>query len=129
MVPFPPLRVRVRPGKIREPDVLFLRNEKFHLRGNRLWSGADLVMEVVSSEPMDRHRDYQEKLAEYATAGIAEYWIVDPQRRMVTVNRLNGDHYMLHGEFSPGAEATSALLPGFSVDVTALFGVMDELPE
>ncbi len=51
MVPFPPLRVRVRPGKIREPDVLFLRKQNFHLRSNRLWNGADLVMEVVSPDP------------------------------------------------------------------------------
>jgi hypothetical protein len=33
-----------------------------------------------------------------------------------------------HGQFSPGAEATSVLLPGFAVSVAALFGVIDELP-
>ena len=129
IVPFPPLRVRVRPGKIREPDVLFLRKENYHLRSNRFWNGADLVMEVVSPDPLDRQRDYQEKLAEYAEAGIAKYWIVDPERRLVAVNRLGAGRYVLHGEFTPGEKATSELLAGFMVDVTALFGVIDELPK
>jgi Uma2 family endonuclease len=128
-VPFPPLRVRVRPGKIREPDVLFLCKQNFHLRTNRVWNGADLVMEVVSTDPKDRQRDYEDKLAEYAHAGIAEYWIVDAERRLVTVNRLDQGQYAKHGEFSLGAAATSVLLPGFAVGVAELFGVIDELPK
>jgi hypothetical protein len=36
---------------------------------------------------------------------------------------------MTHGEFLPGAEATSVLLPGFVVNVASLFGVIDELPK
>jgi Uma2 family endonuclease len=129
IVPFPPLRVRVRPGKIREPDVLFLRKENFHLRSNRVWSGADLVMEVVSPDPSDRQRDYHEKLADYSQAGIAEYWIVDPERRLVAVYRLDNGGYVLHGEFASAGKAASALLPGFDVDVKSLFNVMDELPQ
>ncbi len=129
IVPYGPLRVRVRPGKIREPDVLFLRKQNFHLRTNRVWNGADLVMEIVSPDPKDRQRDYEAKLADYAQAGIAEYWIVDADRRLVTVNRLEEGRYVLHGEFAAGAEATSVLLPGFSVEVTALFGKIDGLPK
>jgi Uma2 family endonuclease len=86
-------------------------------------------MEVVSPDPNDRQRDYEAKLADYAQAGIAEYWIVDAERRLVTVNHLEGGSYVLHGEFGPGMVATSVLLPEFSVDVTTLFGVIAELPE
>src|SRR5881275_2730812 len=45
----------------------------FHARHNRVWDGADLVMEVVSDDPKDRARDYQQKLADYAEAKISEY--------------------------------------------------------
>lgn len=38
VVPFPPLRVRVKPGKVREPDILFLSNQNLHHRSNRLWT-------------------------------------------------------------------------------------------
>ena len=129
IVPFPPLRVRVPRGHFREPDVLFLRNENFHLRTNRIWSGADVVMEVVSPDPKDRKRDYDEKLVDYAEAGIAEYWIVDAERQSVIVHRLDGKHYAVHGQFTPGQQATSALLDGFAVDVSALFAVADGVAE
>jgi len=129
IVPYAPLRVRVPQGRYREPDVMFLRNENFHQRSNRIWRGADLLMEIVSGDPKDRKRDYEDKLQDYAETKVAEYWIVDPERRTVTVHRLHGDRYTIHGEFLPGGHATSALLPGFSVDVTALFAVSDEVAE
>ena len=104
LVPFPPLRVRTARGGYREPDVLFLSKANFHLRSNRIWKGADLVIEVVSGDPKDRERDYEDKLRDYAEIGIAEYWIVDYERNLVTVNKLTGQRYDLHGEFRPGSE-------------------------
>jgi Uma2 family endonuclease len=76
-VHFSGLRLRVRPGKIREPDVIFLHKDHFHARHNRVWEAADLVMEVVSDNPNDRERDYEQKLVDYAEAKVKEYWIVD----------------------------------------------------
>ncbi len=127
-VHFSGLRVRIRPGKIRELDVLFLHKDHYALRHNRVWDGADLVMEVVSDEPQDRQRDYEQKLLDYAEAKIAEYWIVDFQRQVIVVHRLDGERYAVHGEFTRNALATSALLAGFQVDVAALFAVADDVP-
>jgi Uma2 family endonuclease len=129
LVPFPPLRVRIRPGKFREPDVLFLLKENFRLRTNRVWNGADLVMEVVSPDPKDRRRDFDEKLVDYAAAGIREYWIVDAERRVVAVHTLNGPRYEQHGEFQPSQQASSVLLDGFTIDVAALFAVADNVAD
>jgi len=129
MVPFPPLRVRVPDGRYREPDVLFLRKENFHQRSNRIWKGADLVMEIVSGDPKDRKRDYEDKLQDYAATNVAEYWIVDPELHTVTVHCLEGERYAVHGEFGPGQQAASVLLPGFAIDVAALFAVIDDIPE
>ncbi|NET73732.1 MAG: Uma2 family endonuclease [Sphaerospermopsis sp. SIO1G2] len=42
-----------------------------------------LVVEVVS--PNQENRDYRYKRSEYAARGIAEYWIVDPMQKKVTV--------------------------------------------
>jgi Uma2 family endonuclease len=123
------IRLRIRPRKVRLPDVIFLHKDHFHARHNRIWDGADLVMEVVSDNPKDRHRDYEQKLLDYAEAKIAEYWIVDFERQVVIVHRLDGERYSFHGEFMPGQSATSILLPGFSIDVTALFAVAEDIPE
>ncbi len=115
---FTGVRVRLWPGKFREPDVLFMHAEHADRMTDEYWDGADLVMEVVSSGDEDRRRDLKTKREEYARAGISEYWIVDPTLEQITVLTLNGQTYIVHGEFKRGERATSKLLPGFGVDVT-----------
>jgi len=83
--------------------------------------GADLVMEVVSGGAEDRRRDLKKKRREYAQAGIPEYWIVDPREERITVLRLDGKKYAVHGEYAKGTKAASHLLPGFEADVAATF--------
>ena len=113
------LRMRVREGKFREPDLLLLRDRTDSRRRDRFWLGADLVMEIVS--PDDPSRDLVVKRADYAEAAVPEYWIVDPRIETVTVLRLAADTYVEHGVFGRGDVATSSLLDGVAVDVTALF--------
>lgn len=43
----------------------------------------DWIIEIAS--PSDSHRDYGIKLFKYRTAGVREYWIVNPMTRTVTV--------------------------------------------
>ncbi len=43
-----------------------------------------LVVEVVSPGETNRKRDYEQKPREYQRLGIPEYWIVDPERQVVT---------------------------------------------
>ena len=112
-------RVRLWPGKFREPDVLFMHAEHAGRMTDEYWEGADLVMEVVSAGDEDRRRDSTTKREEYAQAGIPEYWIVDPELDQITVLTLDGQTYVVHGEFKRGERATSKLLPGFGVDVTS----------
>lgn len=114
-----PLRVRVSLEKFREPDLVFVLAEHLTWQGEHFWAGVDLVVEVIS--PDDPDRDYVKKRKDYASAGIAEYWIVDPLKQAITVLTLKGETYTEHGVFIPGTAATSALLAGFAVDVTEVF--------
>jgi Uma2 family endonuclease len=66
-----PLPVRLWPGKIREPDVLFMAHEHHERISEQVFGPPDLVMEVTS--PSTRHTDRMEKSVEYAHAGIPEY--------------------------------------------------------
>jgi Uma2 family endonuclease len=118
-VRFASLRVRVAPRKFREPDLMLLRSADDHRRQNRFWTGADLAVEVVSQE--NPERDLVQKPAEYATAGIDEYWIVNPQTETIKVLRLEGDAYAEAGCSRRGESAASVLLDGFAVDVSAVF--------
>lgn len=117
---FAPLPIRLWAGKYRDPDIAFLKPGRISDPHHQP-HGADLVMEVVSDDEEDRQRDFGTKRQEYAQAGVAEYWIVDPKTETVTVLTLIGATYRLHGEFPSGTTATSLVLPTFTVDVTALF--------
>lgn len=114
-----PLRLRVRAGKFREPDILMLRDASDPRSQDAYWLGADLVVEVVS--PDHPERDTEEKPLDYAEAGIPEYWIVNPLDDTITVLTLDGPAYRLHGRFQRGERATSPLLPDFSVGVDDVF--------
>jgi Uma2 family endonuclease len=115
---FSPIRLRIRKGKYREPDLLLLRSAQDPRREKRYYRGADLTLEVVSED--DPNRDLIDKRIDYAEAKVPEYWIVNPLIETITVLRLEGDAYVEHGVFGRGAKATSVLLPGFAIDVNAV---------
>lgn len=65
-----------------EPDISVVCDKnKLDDRG---CNGApDWIIEIIS--PSDSNRDYGIKLFKYRTAGVREYWIVNPQTRTVMV--------------------------------------------
>ena len=119
------VRLRIRPSRARETDLMTLLGGTADPRhGPEEWAGADLAIEVVSLDDPDR--DYAEKRADYAEAGVREYWIVDcrertdddPRGRTVRVLTLENGEYR-EAVFEEGELARSPLLAGFAVDVTA----------
>ncbi len=66
-----------------EPDILVVCSPDWSDDG-RYYDGApDLVVEVLS--PSTRSKDCTVKLRKYMTAGVREYWIVDPKNEKVMV--------------------------------------------
>jgi Uma2 family endonuclease len=114
-VQFGPLPVRLWPGKIREPDILFVAREHSDRIGEQAYGPPDLVVEVLS--PSTRRTDRLEKTVEYARAGVREYWIVDPHGRTVEVFILREGAYELLGKWGGGEEARSEVLADFRVAV------------
>jgi Uma2 family endonuclease len=119
LVLFAPLRLRIRPGKFREPDLLVLLSAADPRSGDRFWEGADLALEVVSADKPER--DLVNKRSDYAEARVPEYWIVNPQTETITVLRLGQDVYEEAGIYRRGELATSVLRPEFSVAVAQVF--------
>lgn len=118
-VQFAPLRLRIRPGKFREPDLLMLLSAADPRRQSRFWMGADLALEVVSEDKAQR--DLVDKRGDYAEARVPEYWIVNPQTETIMVLRLANDAYEEAGVYGRGQRATSALRPEFSIAVERVF--------
>jgi len=84
-----PLDVLFAEGDYVEPDILFVRSDRLHLVSDRGVEGPpDLVVEVLS--PSTAGRDRGTKLDRYRLFDVAEYWIVDPDERIVEVWDLDG---------------------------------------
>lgn len=111
--------------KGREPDIFFVKTENLGRIGEQFFDGApDLIIEVISPESV--MRDTQEKFEEYETAGVKEYWIVDPTRR--TANFYNLEKSGKYKLRYPSAEDVfeSRVIEGLWIKTDWLW--QDELP-
>jgi Uma2 family endonuclease len=79
--------------------------------------GPDLVVEVFS--PSTRRCDLVQKPALYATAGVREYWQVDPDARSLVINILVVGRY--RAAPPDGNVVRSVVLEGLEVDIPGLF--------
>ena len=100
----------------REPDVLFVRRERLdRLRKTWLEGPPDIAVEVMSAESAARDRGA--KYLEYQAAGVAEYWLVDPEQERAEFHVRGGDggwHVAVAGRQGYFA---SGVLPGFWLEV------------
>ncbi|MGH9387166.1 MAG: Uma2 family endonuclease, partial [Vicinamibacterales bacterium] len=74
--------------------------------------------------PSTKRRDEQIKRRLFDRAGVREYWLVDPERDVLSVLRRTKDGQLAPiGEFQAlrGDVLTTPLLPGFSLAVAELF--------
>lgn len=71
-----------------QPDLFVICGEH-DPKAARFVGAPDLVVEILS--PSSGARDKYKKLCKYHDAGVREYWIVDPDRKKVTVYLFEED--------------------------------------
>jgi len=119
---FAPLDVLIQrePLRTRQPDVLFIRAERADIIGEDLIEGApDLVVEILS--PSNTRAQVEEKLADYASIGVSECWLISPEAQTVEVLRRTDEGWIRQEIYGRGDAVTSLLLPGFSLSVSEIF--------
>ncbi len=85
-----------------EPDISVIC-DKSKLDDRGCNGAPDWIIEIVS--PSSKRMDYFIKLFKYRTAGVKEYWIVDPDKNRVTVYNFatdDGGEYVLTDEIPVG---------------------------
>lgn len=86
-----------QPLTIVQPDLMIICDQD-KLDGKRCNGAPDFVIEIVSrGNPSD---DYIRKAYYYQKYGVREYWIVDPGRKMVTVNYFEGEMFNVQYSFA-----------------------------
>jgi Uma2 family endonuclease len=103
----------------REPDLMVVLSAHLdRIKYSYLEGVADIAIEIVS--PESDVRDYIDKLTEYEAAGVAEYWLIDPQRQQAIIHVLEGGRYR-RAPLDAQGWLVSTLLPGFALDPALLW--------
>jgi Uma2 family endonuclease len=117
-----PLDVLFSEHDVAQPDLVFIAKERAGIMAVPNVQGApDLVVEILS--PSTRRRDEGLKRSIYERFGVREYWLVDPERRVVQVFRHNGSRFDSGPELSAAEDGVLAtpLLPGLEIRVSEIF--------
>lgn len=83
-----------------EPDISVIC-DKSKLNDVGCSGAPDWIIEIVS--PGSQRMDYMVKLFKYHSAGVREYWIVDPEKKRITVYKFGDtaeDDYMAEYSFN-----------------------------
>lgn len=94
-----------------EPDISVVC-DKNKITDQGCNGAPDWVIEIVS--PSSRPMDYFTKLFKYRTAGVREYWIVDPVKQRVTVYFFEKESVE---EYSFETDIPVGIYEGFNIKV------------
>lgn len=91
-----------------------------HVTRSHIDGPPDWVAEVIS--PGSRTVDEVDKLADYAKAGVPEYWLVDLEAGTIRVNVLAGESYRLAATCEAGQTARAETIDSFTIPVDQVMG-------
>ena len=118
-----PTDIKLSESDVVEPDVFVVcepeKIERTHIEG-----APTLVIEVLS--PSTAKKDRTLKMDLYASSGVKEVWIVDPDGATVEVFSLDSGSYRLAGEFGKDGDAVSVVFPDLTVELKRVFDFLDE---
>ncbi len=98
-----------------EPDINVIC-DKNKLSDRGCEGAPDWIIEVVS--PGTQRMDYGIKLFKYRTAGVREYWIVNPSTK--TVNVYGFEKESITAQYSFDEEISVGIYPDLKIRVSAL---------
>ena len=93
-----------------EPDISVIC-DKDKITDKGCDGSPDWIIEIVS--PSSKIMDYFKKLFKYQTAGVREYWIVDPMKQRVTVYFFDKETVE---EYSFGDNIPVGIYDGFFIE-------------
>ncbi len=117
---YAPVDVILDRSTVAVPDLVFVSKKRSAIVTERAIEGApDLIVEILS--PSTSRRDRGVKMKLYQRFGVAHYWIVDPVRCRLETRELGARGYRLVATYEGDAEATSSLLPGLTIELSAVW--------
>lgn len=120
-----PFDVHLGEHDIVEPDVfVVLEKSSSRITARGIVGPPDLIVEIVS--PSSSRIDRIRKSALYATFGVPEYWIADPNNGTILAQTLVGQHY--EPIVSDDGLVHSREISGMTIDPVEVFSIPDWVP-
>jgi Uma2 family endonuclease len=120
------LLIQREPLRTRQPDVLFLSEERTGIRGRAELRGLqfleippDLVVEVLS--PGNTRRDIEGKLEDYRRIGVKECWLVSPEAETIEVMSFSAEGVTSIGVYGTDGSLQSRVLGDFTLQLREVF--------
>lgn len=108
-----------------QPDVLILCDKskicKWGING-----APDFCLEIISESTS--RKDYIKKLQKYTDAGVKEYWIIDPLRRMLVSYNWKDD-YLPHMQPLQGTAGLALYDGELQIDLEKIASLIQDYPE
>ncbi len=102
-----------------EPDISIIC-DKAKLDDRGCIGSPDMIIEIVS--PATARKDKIEKFNKYEQAGVKEYWIVEPQEKIISVFTLQkNQRYGRPNLYAEEDHVTASTLSGLTVDLKMVF--------
>ena len=101
-----------------QPDLMVVC-DKSKVDRHGIHGAPDLVIEILS--PSTRGNDRLRKFNLYERAGVREYWIVDPDMRVLQVHTLTDGRYHSPDAYTAGSTVPVGVLEGCSIDLSTVF--------
>jgi Uma2 family endonuclease len=112
------LIIRKAPLTSRIPDLAVFELATLVEQDGYIHSAPQLLVEVLS--PANTRREREEKLADYASIGVPEVWVVSPEARTVEVLYWE-DGYLRRAEILASGVLTPKLFPDVRVDIAGIW--------
>ena len=101
-----------------QPDIAIICDpEKLDRTGCR--GAPDWIIEILSDST--GRRDRREKYGLYEEAGVREYWIVDPDMRVILAHNLENGEYQAPKAYTEQARATPGIFPECVIEIADVF--------
>ena len=115
---YAPIDVYLADDTVVQPDLIVVCDpQKLEKKG--CVGAPDLVVEILS--PSTAKTDWKDKYKLYEEAGVREYWIVNPDDKLLHVFRLTDGRFLLHGTYAAEDTVKIGIFDDIAIDLNHVF--------
>ncbi len=106
-----------------EPD-LYVICDREKIRKFGIYGAPDFVLEVLS--PSSRKKDMLLKMAKYGEAGVREYWVIDPEKRVLITYDFTDENMIPVVRFLEGSAPVMIYDGKLTIDLDEINDIIEE---